>query len=172
MRPVPVVMADALGKHVFEVVAAGDQGSSRHSDLAVLAVRSANALALGERTGVLMTSMLSEVNTSSKEASSFASRSRNRKRNDRPRSARSPTRVRATRVTKAAVGCPITPRMCTARLWISMTNSTYSSRNATVATVNTSVAKMRLAWERRNSAQGRATPRCRPEPVCGAGCDG
>jgi hypothetical protein len=64
----------------------------------------AKPFARGDRRGVLITSMPSEANTSSKLAVNFASRSRIKNRNDRACSVRSPARLRATWVTNEPVG--------------------------------------------------------------------
>jgi hypothetical protein len=88
---------------------------------------------LGVRGGVLTTSMPSAVNTASKDRVNFASPSRIRNRNAEVHSPRSITTLRACWVTQAAVGWALTPRMCTRRVAISMTNSTYSRRNVTVS---------------------------------------
>src|SRR5207302_1661216 len=61
---------------------------SRHSRRAVPTNLSAYALALGERTGVLMTRLPSEANTSSKEVTNLESRSRIRNLKRRPLSSR------------------------------------------------------------------------------------
>jgi hypothetical protein len=53
-------------------------------------------------------------------------------------------------VTKEPVGLSVTPRMCTTRLWSSMTNSAQSWLRPIVSTTKKSVAKMPLAWAVRN----------------------
>ena len=69
-----------------------------------LTPRSASAMARGDRTGVLMTPMPWEANTSSKLAGSLVSRSRITNLMSRSRSRRSPAWLRATWVTRAPVG--------------------------------------------------------------------
>jgi hypothetical protein len=43
-------------------------------------------------------------------------------------------------------GCTVTPRMCTARVRISITNSTYRRWSSTVSTCRKSQARMPDAW--------------------------
>ena len=74
--------------------------------------------------GVFTTSMPSAVNTASKDLENLASRSRIKNRNDAVRSPRSITTLRACWVVQPAVGWAVTPRICTRRVAISMTNST------------------------------------------------
>jgi hypothetical protein len=105
-----VVVIDVLPKDSFEVAMAKNGQpveafvSNRPNQ------RSANALARGDRTGVLITLIPSELNTSSKLAMNFASRSRIKNLTERPRSTRSPTKLRATWVTKTPVGWSVIPR--------------------------------------------------------------
>src|SRR5215813_6968652 len=54
------------------------------------------------------------------------------------------------------LGCPrarrraVTPRMCTARVWISITNKTYRRWSSTVSTCRKSQARIPDAWAARN----------------------
>jgi len=58
------------------------------------------------------------------------------------------------------LGCPrarrraVTPRMCTARVWISITNKTYRRWSSTVSTCRKSQARIPDAWAARNCRQG------------------
>ena len=104
VRPMLVVMPDVVAKDCFEVVATENERPVGHSSRTVRTQRSAIAFARGDLTGVLITSISSEANTSSKLAVNFASRSRIKNRNDRACSARSPARLRATWVTNEPVG--------------------------------------------------------------------
>ena len=71
-----------------------------------------------------MTAMASDEKTSSELVVNFESRSRTRNLMGRAASARSPTRSRATWVTKALSGCPLTPRRWARLVQCSITNST------------------------------------------------
>jgi len=113
--------------------------------------RSAKAFARGDRTGVMMISVPSEENTRSKLAVYLASRSRRRKRNDWPSSARSNERFLPCWATHAESGFLVTPARRTRRLPTSMANSTYSVRRRRVSVVKKSNARTPLAWARRNS---------------------
>jgi hypothetical protein len=104
VRPMLVVMPDVVAKDCFEMMTAKNERPVGHSSRTVRTQRSAIAFARGDLTGVLITSIPSEANTSSKLAVNFASRSRIKNRNDRACSARSPARLRATWVTKNPVG--------------------------------------------------------------------
>src|SRR5262245_64642658 len=86
---------------------------SVHSARTLRTNRSAYACALGERGGVLTTSMPSAASTASNEPVNLASRSRLSNRNFLVRSPRSMTRLRACGVVRAAVGLAVTARMCT-----------------------------------------------------------
>jgi hypothetical protein len=88
----------------------------------------------------LTTAMPSLANTASKGSANFASRSRIKNRNEVIRSPRSITRFRACCVVQAAVGCSVTPRMCTRRVATSMTTNAYSRRRVTVSRWKKSVA--------------------------------
>jgi hypothetical protein len=88
--------------------------------------RSAMALARGARTGDLMTVTLVAVKTASKAVVNLASRSRMRNRNRWPVSSRCISRLRASWVSHAPVGCGVTPRMWTLREACSMTKNAYS----------------------------------------------
>ena len=68
-------------------------------------------------------------------------------------SSRSMSRLRACWATQSAVGCAVTPRMCTRRLACSTTAKQYSLVRSTVSQWKKSHAKIPLAWARRNSAQ-------------------
>ena len=104
VRPMLVVMPDVVAKDCFEMVATENERpvETLFSDGPYPPV--ATAFARGDLTGVLITSIPSQANTSSKLAVNFASRSRIKNRNDRPCSVRSPARLRATWVTKEPVG--------------------------------------------------------------------
>ncbi len=104
VRPVLVIVLDVVAKDCVEMTTARTSVQSRHSSRTVRTHLSAIAFARGDLTGVLITSMPSEANTSSKLAANFASRSRIKNRKDRPCSVRSPARLRATWVTKEPVG--------------------------------------------------------------------
>ena len=104
MRPMLVVMPDVVAKDGFEMMTAENERPVEalfsYGPYPPLRDR----FARGDLTGVLVTSMPSEANTSSKLAVNFASRSRIKNRKDRPCSVRSPARLRATWVTKEPVG--------------------------------------------------------------------
>src|SRR5215510_9139631 len=52
------------------------------------------------------------------------------------------------------VGWAVTPRMCTARVWISITNKTYRRWSSTVSTCRKSRPRIPDAWAARNCRQG------------------
>src|SRR5262245_7618790 len=52
------------------------------------------------------------------------------------------------------VGWAVTPRMCTARVWIPSTNKTYRRWSSTVSTCRKSQARIPDAWAARNCRQG------------------
>jgi hypothetical protein len=85
--------------------------------------RSAKEFALGERTGVLMIRAPLPTNTSSNTAVNLLSRSRIRNLNRAACSPRSMSMLRACWAVHAPVGCAVTPRMCTRRVWISITKN-------------------------------------------------
>jgi len=68
-------------------------------------------------------------------------------------SPRSIRRLRACWAVQALVGCAVTPRMCTALVSISITNSTYTRRSSTVSTCRKSQARMPDAWAARTAAR-------------------
>jgi hypothetical protein len=80
--------------------------------------------ARGDRTGVLITHVPFPAKTSSNVAVNLLSLSRIRNLNRPARSPRSIRRLRACWVVQAPAGCAVTPRMCTALVSISITNST------------------------------------------------
>ena len=102
VRSMLVVMPDVVAKDCFEVIVTENERpvEALFSYGPYPPLRDAR----GDLTGVLITSIPSETNTSSKPAVNFASRSRSKNRNDRACSLRSPARLRATWVTKEAVG--------------------------------------------------------------------
>jgi hypothetical protein len=63
------------------------------------------------------------------------------------------SRLRACCAVHDPVGCAVTPRMCTRRVWISITNKTYSRLRNTVSTCRKSHARSPGAWEARNCCQ-------------------
>src|SRR5664280_1345182 len=94
---------------------------SRHSVRTVLTQRSAKALARGDRTGVLITRMPSERNTSSKLVVNLVSRSRIRNLIDRPLSTRSlttsPGKSRSDSGPRLVVACVWPCSDCRLRSW-------------------------------------------------------
>jgi hypothetical protein len=123
---------------------------SRHSRRSVPTNLSANEFTRGARTGILITRVPFPLKTPSNAAVNLQSRSRIMNMNRPARSPRSRRRLRACWVVQAPVGCAVTPRMCTARVWISITTSTYKRRSATVSTCRKSHAKMPDACAIRN----------------------
>jgi hypothetical protein len=75
----------------------------------------------------------SEAKIASKVPVNLASRSRIKNRNRVMWSPRSISRLRAAWLVQAAVGCSVTPRICTLRVRISITNSTYNLRRLIVS---------------------------------------
>ena len=51
---------------------------------------------------------------------------------------------------QAPVGCAVTPRMCTTRVWTSITNRTYRNWSSAVPTWRKSQARIPDAWAVRN----------------------
>ena len=78
------------------------------------------------------------------------SRSRITNLNRAARSPRSMSSLRACWAVHAPVGWAVTPRMCTRRVWISITNKTYRRLGKTVSTCRKSHDKIPAAWEARN----------------------
>jgi hypothetical protein len=115
--------------------------------------RSANALAFGACTGVVMICAPSEANTSSKARVNLLSRSRIRNRGVVVSSGRSIKNSRARWTIHGPFGWPVTPAMRTCRVPSSMKNSRYSVVSRTVSTVKKSVARMTEACARRNPRQ-------------------
>jgi hypothetical protein len=103
VRPMLVVMPNVVVKDCFEMMTAENERPVEalfpYGSYPPLRIR----VSRGDRTGVLITSMPSETNTSSKLAVNLASRSGIKNRNDRPFSVRSPARLRATSVTNEPV---------------------------------------------------------------------
>jgi hypothetical protein len=91
--------------------------------------------------------------TSPDAAVNLLSRSRIRNLNRAARSPRSVSRWRACCAVQAPVGCAVTPRMCTRRVWISITNKTYSRLRSTVPACRKSNARIPDAWEAGNCCQ-------------------
>jgi hypothetical protein len=108
------------------------------------------SFARGVWTGVLITRVPFPVKRPSNAAVNLLSRSRMMNLNRPARSPRSRRRWRTCWAVQAPVGCAVTPRMCTARVWISITTSTYKRRNVTVSTCRKSHAKMPYACVIRN----------------------
>jgi hypothetical protein len=84
------------------------------------------------------------------------------------RSPRSISKLRACWAVQAAVECAVMPRMCTVRVWISITNSTYMRWSSTVSTCRKSQARMPDAWAARNCRQvgaGSPAPIAPPAPA-------
>jgi hypothetical protein len=153
VRTVLVVVADVGAYGLLEVAAAEDQDPVEAFASQASHPRSACAFARGARTGVRMTRMPSERNTSSKLGVNLLSRSRTRKHSGCSRSASVITRLRACWVTQRSCGFAVTPPRCTRRLASSMKKSTYSRRSQTVSTVRKSQATIADACARRNSDQ-------------------
>ena len=63
---------------------------------------------------------------------------------------RSISRLRTCWAVQAPAGCAVTPRMCTALVSASITNSTYTRWSRAVLTCRTSQARMPCAWAVRN----------------------
>ncbi len=126
---------------------------SRHWRRSVPAYRSARELARGDRAGALMIRAPLPVTTSSNAAVNVVSRSRIRKLNLPARSPRSMSRLRACWAARGPVGCAVTPRMCTRRVWISITKNTYRRLRNTVSACRKSHARIPAAWEVRNCRQ-------------------
>ena len=148
-----VVVGEVLTKDCFEVATPEHE----HPVEALRAYGSEKAfcvrVARGARTGALMTSVPSDLKTSSKLAVNFVSRSRTRNLIGRGASAKSPAKLRAAWVTKVLSGCSVTPRRCARRVACSIAKSTYRRLKNTVSTLKKSVARMPAAWALRNSAQ-------------------
>jgi hypothetical protein len=101
-----------------------DQDQSRHSVRTVLAHRSANALARGERIGVQITVTPSVLDTSSKGPENLASRSRIKDRTGAGRSSNEYARLRACWENHAESGCAVAAATCTRLVLSSMKNRT------------------------------------------------
>jgi hypothetical protein len=78
------------------------------------------------------------------------SRSRIKNLNRPARSPRSISKLRACCAVHAPDGCAVTPRICTARVWISSTTSTYRRCSSTVSACKKSHARMPDAGAARN----------------------
>src|ERR1035441_2261526 len=124
VRPCSVVMLDEHLEHALKVTLASDEQQSRHSRRAVPTNRSANALARGARTGVLMTRAPIEVMTSSKRPTNLVSLSRIKNLTALPSSSSVIARLRACWVTQLPMGCSVTPARKTLRRSRSMKNNT------------------------------------------------
>jgi hypothetical protein len=98
--------------------------------------------ARGDRTGVLITRVSFPANTSSNALVNLLSRSWTRNLKRPARSPRSISRFLACWAVQAPDGCAVTPRMYMVRVWISITNSTYSRWSSTVSTCRKSLARM------------------------------
>ena len=82
------------------------------------------------------------MNTSSNTVVNLLSRSRIRNLNRAARSPRFMRRSRACWAVHAPVGWAVMPRMCTRRVWISITNKTYRRLRNTVSTCRKSHARI------------------------------
>jgi hypothetical protein len=116
MRALPVVVAGILAKDSLEVAVANDEqpieafGANRSYPAFRVGVRPWRSDRCLDHADSLGAEHLLE------GAVNLVSRFRMRNLMERPRSERSPTRLRATWVTNAPVGCSVTPRMCTSRV--------------------------------------------------------
>src|SRR5262249_47487753 len=110
------------------------------------------------RGGVCTIRTPSLAKTSSNAAVNLASRSRMRNRSEPIRSPLSISRLRACWAVHARSGWPVTRRMCTLRVAISMTNSTYRRLRKTVSTVKKSHASKPSAGARRKACQEVSRP--------------
>jgi len=104
-----------------------------------------------------MTWTPSAAKTSSKARVNLLSRSRTRNRATRPSAAPVPARSiensRARWTAQGPFGWSVTPANRTRRVPSSMMNKTYRVLRPTVSTVKKSVARMAVAWARRNARQ-------------------
>jgi hypothetical protein len=91
--------------------------------------------------------------TSSNAAVNLRSRSRIRNLSQPARSPRSMSGLRACWAVHSPGGCAVTPRICTRRAWISITNKTHKRLRNTVSTCRKSHAKIPDAWAARNCRQ-------------------
>ncbi|HEY6313324.1 MAG TPA: BREX system ATP-binding domain-containing protein [Streptosporangiaceae bacterium] len=112
-----------------------------------------NDFARGDRTGVLIVRMPLPANTPSNAAVNLLSRSRIRNLKRPARSPGSMSKLRACWAVHAPVGCSVTPRMCTCRVWISITKKMYRRVRNTVSTCRKPHARIPDAWEARNCRQ-------------------
>jgi hypothetical protein len=122
-------MVDVLGEHGLEMTPGVHKKMVEALSPAVLTQRSANAFALGERTGVRTGSASIEAKTASKLVASLrnpvSDEDADRYGNRRPASSRSAVKLRATCVTHAIAWLVVTPRRCTTRLSTSMMKSAW-----------------------------------------------
>jgi hypothetical protein len=135
---------------------------SRHSRRTLPTQRSMWAFALGARTGVRMTLMLSVARRASKARGNFVSRSWIRNLTRWSRSSSSISRLRACCTIQAVSGRRVQARYSIRRLAIERKTSTYRRRSETVSTVKKSQAKIEPVCARRNARHD-----CRSR--CGAG---
>src|SRR6266511_3467811 len=151
MRSGPIVVLGVRAEDALQVAPAETRMWSRHSRRTVPTHRSANAFALGARTGAFTTAIPSVRNTSSKGPENLASRSRSRT----CFSSRLPVigRFRACWVTQAESGRLVVPATWTRLVESSMKNRTQSVFRKTVSTVKKSQANTPLPCARRNSLQ-------------------
>ena len=130
-----------------------DSVEARHSSRTERTHRSANALAVGARTGVRMIVTFSEVNTVSSVAGNVLSRSWIRNRAGSVASWICQLRWRAWCVAQAPVGLVVQPASWTHRLPTSMKNRISSVFNHAVSTVKKSQASTSSLWCARNVRQ-------------------
>ena len=106
-----------------------------------------------------MTCVPFAANTSSNAPVNLLSRSRIKNLNYPVPSPRPMSKLRACWAVQAPSGCAVTPSMCTARVWISKTNNTYTRWSSTVSTCKKSHARMPDAWAARSCRQAGAARR-------------